>query len=959
MSANFDIPAIHTLAGRDQWVRWKRVWRDDEPTKPPFTVDGRNASTTNPTTWTSFNAVRKAVPTPGHDRGLGFVFTDEDPYVGIDLDGCRDPNSGQIAGWAQSLIDSVASYTEVSPSQTGVKMIVEGTLPQAGRKTEIKDVERLSFKAPAIEMYASARYFTITAEHLDGTPERIESRQAALDALFERFFGNVSHFAISGPVAAEANSPGLSDEQVLELAFRARNGPRVRRLFELGDLSGYADDDSRADQALVSMLAFYTGDDEDQLDRLFRRSALYRDKWERHDYRERTIRRALVSRTAVYQRPTARVTPADEDDAEPVVLAPIPVFDVNLLPAAGRGLVEGSSLPANLIAGGVLAALACAIGGNVDVKALNTWIERLIVWVTLIAPRGAGKSPVREMTYAPIQRWCAGQHTTYHSALTDWRAVPPRERQARPRNTAILRSDSTIEAIYRRLDSVPDTGLVYDELAKLLRGLAANEYKAADTGQSGGADADRLMELWTASAVTYTRVGRGDGTDNQIDLFIARPTVTILGCLQTFRHHLLGADQDGMRPRWLVHVSDMPAPEELRAPTSTQLQAWDDLLTRLLKRRAQQRTWVLDELSMQHISRQRLEWDQRARETDCSPTMAAALNKSATAALRIAATLAEADLKQLSPAIEIVLPREALERAIAWQEFVLQCWAALGERTTLALSYEDRQIDPVVDAIAEYVAVHGEEVERAPGVVQHRLSRDVLRRNRVAGVATSGDLKKVLKRYVGRYPDDVQESEESGSRGPKPTWVYAPRRGGVPITEILLGNYPTHPSQASEQALKQPSTNDSEIDGAESTVNGVVSVIPENRITEQKDGEIVSVIPENRITEQANSPENGGTERADVQLCRACGRPLSAGEQAAGWGLHYACTLPPQAMSPRDQGLAASDIVPPTQARTAARARSDRPPRPSKSRKRKSSAHVEDAPQTNEKPWRIEDLLGE
>lgn len=93
----------------------------------------------------------------------------------------------------------------------------------------------------------------------------------------------------------------LTDERVLELCRRARNAPKFGRLYDHGDVGEYQDDDSRADQALVSLLAFYTQDPE-QLDRLFRGSALYRvEKWgRRSDYRRRTIEKALRSLTETY-----------------------------------------------------------------------------------------------------------------------------------------------------------------------------------------------------------------------------------------------------------------------------------------------------------------------------------------------------------------------------------------------------------------------------------------------------------------------------------------------------------------------------------------------------------------------------------------------------------------------------------------------------------------------------------
>lgn len=87
-----DLPTA--LVDRDQWVCWRTHGRDDKPTKVPI-VPGTTqfASTTDPPTWRSFATAREGVTTTPVD-GLGFVFTADDPLIGIDLDDCRDPESG-------------------------------------------------------------------------------------------------------------------------------------------------------------------------------------------------------------------------------------------------------------------------------------------------------------------------------------------------------------------------------------------------------------------------------------------------------------------------------------------------------------------------------------------------------------------------------------------------------------------------------------------------------------------------------------------------------------------------------------------------------------------------------------------------------------------------------------------------------------------------------------------------
>ena len=138
-------------------------------------------------------------------------------------------------------------------------------------------------------MYAGGRYLCITGHHLTGTQTMIEPIQAGIDAVYAQIFP---------PQARQASSHGMSphdhDEAILQHARSARNRAKFCTLFDDGDLSSYGGDHSRADLALCRLIAFYTQDAE-QVDRLFRRSALYRGKWDRADYRDWTIAKAIES----------------------------------------------------------------------------------------------------------------------------------------------------------------------------------------------------------------------------------------------------------------------------------------------------------------------------------------------------------------------------------------------------------------------------------------------------------------------------------------------------------------------------------------------------------------------------------------------------------------------------------------------------------------------------------------
>lgn len=151
----------------DQWVCWRFEERDDKMTKVPYTAGTlRRASSTDPATWSTFSEALEAYEfgyddlsdtergEPSFD-GIGFVFSDDDPYAGIDLDKCRNPETGNVARRALEILKRVCEgYVEISPSGTGIHIIVEGVVRGGGMRAE------------NIEMYSRARFFTITGEIL-------------------------------------------------------------------------------------------------------------------------------------------------------------------------------------------------------------------------------------------------------------------------------------------------------------------------------------------------------------------------------------------------------------------------------------------------------------------------------------------------------------------------------------------------------------------------------------------------------------------------------------------------------------------------------------------------------------------------------------------------------------------------------------------------------------------------
>ncbi len=150
-------------------------------------------------------------------------------------------------------------------------------------------------------MYETGRYLTVTGHHLTRTPGTIDPRQDAVEALHARVFGKPKN-GHSNSNRQNGYHLGLGDDVLLRKAFGAQNGHKIKALYK-GDINGYPSQ-SEADLALCSLLAFYT-EVKEQLDRLFRSSALYREKWDEKrgatTWGEQTVQKAIENRTERYE----------------------------------------------------------------------------------------------------------------------------------------------------------------------------------------------------------------------------------------------------------------------------------------------------------------------------------------------------------------------------------------------------------------------------------------------------------------------------------------------------------------------------------------------------------------------------------------------------------------------------------------------------------------------------------
>jgi len=298
LQVNFDAVPIE-IRNLDQWVLWRYEWKGSKSRKPgkwdkpPCTPHGGHAKSTDSQSWISFEEAKTAYldglklseNDKKHFDGIGFVpardASSELQLTLIDLDKCRNPNTAEIDRWATEDLDLISSYSEISPSGTGIRIVAQGKLlPDEGKGR----------KKGHIEIYQTAHYLTITGQTIKDYSEEIESRANEINRFYEKHFGEPQPKEIQRVEPLEGQGGNLNDDEIIRLATNAANGDKFKTLMA-GDIGGYRSE-SEADEAFCCIIAFYTKD-EAQIERIWGRSGLARrEKFQREDYRRMTIKKA-------------------------------------------------------------------------------------------------------------------------------------------------------------------------------------------------------------------------------------------------------------------------------------------------------------------------------------------------------------------------------------------------------------------------------------------------------------------------------------------------------------------------------------------------------------------------------------------------------------------------------------------------------------------------------------------
>ncbi len=236
-----------SLRDRPQWANWHgdKVIRNSRT--------GRNGSSTDPITWSTFRQAIKRDP-----ARLVFIFDRINGLVGLDVDECRNADTGEIDDRGRALIERFPHiYWELSLSRTGLHGIGRGVLPKDASGRHPK----------GIGVFNHARYFVMTGHALPGH-ETLGDFGDGLAAWYREMFPPEPERPASPPPTLTMDDRGILDRLVNE-----QNG-KARQLLA-GDITGYPDYSS-ARFALANKLCFYTNDT-GQIERIVRSSGLFKD----------------------------------------------------------------------------------------------------------------------------------------------------------------------------------------------------------------------------------------------------------------------------------------------------------------------------------------------------------------------------------------------------------------------------------------------------------------------------------------------------------------------------------------------------------------------------------------------------------------------------------------------------------------------------------------------------------
>ena len=354
----------------DQWVVWQAKRKQGRFQKLPIDPRTRQlADVTDPSTWATYEQAT-ALLNIGYE-GRGFVVSESDPETGIDIDNCIDVD-GRIHPKAWALVERLNSFTEITPSNLGLRIWTEANLPVGGVRGE------------GLEVYSSKRFFTVTGHHILDTPYTIENRQQEIDDLYW------THLKRSKLKPEQDEPQRHSDDHILSLVLRSA---KHQRLWQ-GSYQGF-DSQSESDLSLLGRIAFFSRN-WTQTERIFSMCPLARRaKWQRVDYRNQSLKRAF---TNLYESANPYVSWADLENNSELIdeLACVTGYPFVILPTGKfKCLANGKYLDPT-----------CAYMAHISGRPLGSFSNvkepSFALWrVRMITDLGYAKRPFMELEPLP------------------------------------------------------------------------------------------------------------------------------------------------------------------------------------------------------------------------------------------------------------------------------------------------------------------------------------------------------------------------------------------------------------------------------------------------------------------------------------------------------------------------------------------------------------------------------
>lgn len=384
-----------SMKQRNNWILWsKRQGKNGEFTKVPISPNTLTPCASNDiSNFQSFEYVQKQLEINRNQGISGIGFCLDNLEICIDLDHSLDQNKKPFS-WASEILKLFPdTYIEISQSGEGLHIFVYGN-------KLFKECKFGLISGGSVEIYQHNRFIAMTGDLFQDSSIQLIDGSDGIQKLYS--MKKDTRIAINKPINKQGS--------LLEKMFSSKNGHKVKSLFE-GDISDYNGDDSRADQALMNHLAFWTGKDSSLMEELFNQSQLgKRDKWiQREDYRTRTIQKALDTSSCMYQEnieiisSSCKAKNEEWEKPKPLTSALLPVipFAVELfLPESLRDYVsdiaDRMQCPVDFPALATIAVLSSAIGSRVGVcpKAYDhDWLEIPNLWGFIVGRPSLMKSP--------------------------------------------------------------------------------------------------------------------------------------------------------------------------------------------------------------------------------------------------------------------------------------------------------------------------------------------------------------------------------------------------------------------------------------------------------------------------------------------------------------------------------------------------------------------------------------